>query len=237
MLNHHQARIYLNADEVENRFKASMVFRIEALFTEKSVGQIEPFIATQLKVGHVHAHINIPMAFVDYGSRLIKQEISTLLFNSALSKEDMGRALILANSLIDLSMGLINETYVSGLLEHERNAQSLRIHSSSAYLAYECEQLRSSLFDWFRKLLTTLSQSKSTPLQIMDIFQTDFGLWVTHRARLIFTSHTEIDKIEHLIQHAQNFVDKVIEYHNKQAWNQYAEKVEELSETVSEAVW
>jgi len=237
MLTHEQARIYLNSAEVENRLKDTMTSWIENLLTEKTQDQIDSFVETQLKVGHAHSRINIPMTFVDYGSRLIKQEISQRLLASSLSKDDMGHALILVNALLDLALALINETYVSDLIEHERSAQSLRVHSSNAYLAYECEQLRSSLFDWFRKLITALSQNKSTKQQILDITQTDFGLWVTHKARLIFTSHSEIDKIEHLMQKAQYKVGQVVKFHNEKDWDQYAENIDDLSEIVSESAW
>lgn len=237
MLSHKEASVFLDADQVETKLKASLQEWIIDLFTPKQNFQLEKVIYKQFKVGKTHARINIPMTFVDYGHRLIKTAVSDSLMNSKISSDELGSSLILINQLLDLSIGLINETYLNDLIQHERGAQSLRIHSSNAYLAYECEQLRSSLFDWFRKLLTALSQQKSVEHQILDIYQTEFGLWIIHRAPLIFISHSEIDRIEDLMLHIQNTVSKAFQGHNEQDWDKYSKAVDKLSEIVSETAW
>ena len=79
LLSHENAKIYLNSDEVENRLKATLTGWIRNLVEPKSADDINEYISTQLKVGNVHARINIPMTLVDYGGRIIKQEINRRL--------------------------------------------------------------------------------------------------------------------------------------------------------------
>jgi len=112
MLDNENAAVFLHYDEVKNRLTASMICWIKAAFVYlDSQKQIEEYRYYQQKIGQIHKKIGVPVSLVNYAMYIIKQDICFLLVDSALSRSNLGSALILANQILDCSLQIINESY------------------------------------------------------------------------------------------------------------------------------
>jgi diguanylate cyclase len=236
MLNNDHAIKYLNHEEVKTRLHAKMTEWILDLFQIK-IGDIaiDQHIDTQIQVGNVHARIGLPIALVSYGMSLIKDYIFVLLISSDFAKEKLSRAIMLTDGLIDSAHALINESYIGNTVVGEKNAQSFRLHVSGHSLAFDCERLRTSLLDWLRGVLMALHQNVADLEAIPTILYSDFGLWITHKGKLILDDRGELSNLLTCIEDIDEIMRQLISC--KKNSQPFTLEMNKLSQYVSQAIW
>ncbi len=236
MLNNDLAIKFLNHEEVKMRLHAKMTEWIIDLFQIK-VGDaaIDKYIETQIQVGNVHARIGLPISLVSYGMSLIKDYICILLINSDFPREKLSYAIMLTNGLLDSAHALINESYIGNTVVGEKNAQSFRLHVSGHNLAFDCERLRTSLLDWLRGVLMALHQDVTDLEAIPTILYSDFGLWITHKGKLILDNRGELSNLLICIDDIDKIMRQLIEC--KKNHLSFTLEMNKLSQYVSQAIW
>lgn len=230
---------FLDNKLVDKRLRHSLSAWLKMLFKPRSQEDVEYYITRQREIGNVHARIDVPMHLVNHGIRTLKRECCQHLVKSSLEKDDLVEALILINELLDHLAALINESYLKDMVVNERNAQSLRMNAISHGLAIECERLRSLLFDWLRKVLTTLYQGHPEDLrQLASLYTSDFGLWVLYKADLVFADYQDVvNNLKEQIQHIEESVQKAISLCLSEKNEDFALAVAELNDHVTHAAW
>ena len=236
MFNDEKAAVFLNHDEVKNRLTASMRSWINYVFVYQETGQaITDYRNYQLRIGHIHAKIGLPISLVNYGMYIIKQDILRVLINSELSRKELGKALILSNQILDCALQIINETYEGDLITNEKDSQALQIQFSTQHLAYDCERLRTSLSDWMRDVLLKTLHDPFDVDSLSTVRQTNFGLWITHKANLFLSNRTEFTTLTQLLEQMDEALADLVEA--SKAGNKIQTHLEKLNALVSQAGW
>lgn len=228
---------FLNHNLVNERLHASMSKWLQSLFGPQDDQEIEKYIAWQREIGRIHARINIPMRLIARGMRVIKREINQQLRHADFSREVLADTLITVNELLDILIELLNHSYLVDSMEFERNAQSLRMDVVGNNLAIECERLRSSLFDWQRQVLFQVYRCGNQTAPLPDVRHSSFGLWVTHKAELLFPHDPIVSKIT---RHIALMDDQLaVLMRHAQAGDQAAlhQDIETLNDLVTQASW
>jgi len=235
MLGHAEAAHFINHDIVKRRLHTSMSQWINMTLAYKyNDKMIDDYIEYQLKIGHIHGRIDLPVSFVDYGMFLIKGKISEFLKQSDFERNDIANALIITNQIIDVGLALINESYQGDLVFNEKEAQSFKLQFSTHNLAFDCERLRASLANWMRELLLMIQQESFDITHAATVRHSDFGLWIVHKAKL-FLAHSEYETLLKLLNNmddAMILLIKEFEQLDKRNINLMA-----LNVSVSKALW
>lgn len=200
LLGNNKASDFLNHDIVKFRLTGSMIQWIDRLFVYRPLdGEINTYIESQLKVGHIHARIELPVSLVNYGMSIIKNEIMTYLIASIDDRKLLANVMVMVNNLIDCSLALINESYKNDLVDNENQNQAFRLHASSHNLAFECERLRTSLSEWMREIMILVQENGAGLVNIPTIRHSSFGLWIVHKANLYLQGRSELGVLNQLL--------------------------------------
>lgn len=181
---------FLSNDDVQQRLGASMQRWLSGLFVSSDLEAIDTLIAQQRKVGEVHARIDIPLHLVLRGARNLKNSVSVLLENEALSGEQRAQAFSLASDTIDLAMEIMGQSYSVSHARNSRAEESYRLFSITQNIANEREQQRAAVLHWENQLMFDqaigLAESGLSPIKTSD-----FGLWFRHKGLHAFEGTAE----------------------------------------------
>lgn len=236
LLKNQHAITFINNDIVKYRLKNSLVhwINIAFLYRESQQEQNE-YINYQLEIGALHARIDLPVSLVNYGMYLIKNYISELLSDSKLKGKELYTAIILTNQLLDCSLGIINESYQKDHLINEKNSESFKLNFATHNLAFDCERLRTSVSDWMRELLLSIQQEQFNAKHLPTIRHSNFGLWVTHKAKLFLINRIEYTNLVQLLDEIDETLLKLLKEFNNPEQRKILLK--ELNNYISKSIW
>jgi diguanylate cyclase len=239
MLEIEESGQFLNHNVVSERLHRSMAAWIKSLFLPSDEMSVAEHMKWQQKVGDVHARINIPMKLVNYGIRLLKNEMERLLRESDLADNQKYQGLVLVNDLLDFSSSLINESYVVHHIHNENDSQALKTHLMSISLVVQLERLRSSMFDWLRKTVTEIYEGNpDQKLELPSAYTTDFGLWAIYKSELLFSERPDlIAQLKKNLEVVQENIDKINLLTGENFKNEIGKVVDSLSQSISSIAW
>lgn len=82
---------------------------------------------------------------------------------------------------------------------------------STHQIAYSMEKLRTSLFDWLRRILLAFYEGGRGDLEKIPSFErSDFGLWLGHKAELTFVRVQEVEVMKSLASEIQDGLAAII---------------------------
>lgn len=207
MLQDPAASSLLSHDQVKNRLHDSMQRWIHDLFAvaeERTL--VTALIAQQMKIGEIHARIEVPMHLVLRGARALKERLNELLqAETALAPALRFESTQLAGDLIDLAMEVMSYAYASS---HDRNAraeEAYRLFSVAQNIGSEKERQRAALLSWENQLMFDLAVGL-TPEQLPRLATAEFGLWFRHKGAHAFQGTQEAE----LILHSMQQIDEVL---------------------------
>ncbi len=201
LLNDENARKFLDNDLVETRLTKELGRWMEQTLSPKDAQQAQELVGVQRHVGEVHARINVPMSIVDSAMMMVKTGCFKALLEGLEDRNEVYDAVLLVNSILESSLSLINEAFLQGLVENERNAQSFRTNISSHELVLEVERVRTDLFNWLSE--TTLDLMSGTVVRAGTLSHADFALWITHKLDLVCDQSHICDKIKLLLKETE----------------------------------
>ncbi len=235
MLENDAAMHFINHETVKNRLHKSMVHWLSTIFNYPSNDEaIEKYISAQLKVGQVHARIDLPICLVNYGMFFIKNDLEKIL-SSELTDQKLILGLMLMNRILDCALGIINESYQDARIINENNSQAFKLHFSTHNLAFDCERLRSSLSDWMRELLLIIAQQQFSQAHLPSIRHSNFGLWITHKAELFLSNRLEFNTLLQLLEDIEQSLQNLTSDFEQEYKRNY--HIKQLNMYVSKAVW
>jgi len=237
MLTNEKTEIFLSNELVQMRLTATMAMWMKQLFViPDGVNDFAQMIQQQIQVGHIHARIDLPMNLVNFGSRVLKRNMTQYLNESTISEQQKNSAVVLLNQLVDTMVALINESYVNDIVISEKNAQAFRMHVTSKALAFDCERLRASLLDWMREVLSVLCNPDMDRASVPSIRQSDFGLWLVHKGELILIGRSELPELLSFLSTAEAMVNQLISLSADDA-EAINDLISKLNDQINQVTW
>jgi len=201
MLADGEASLMLNHALVSERLHASMARWMCAVFNPGS--PVADLIAIQQRVGEVHARIGVPMDLVAQGARVLKRSLCRQLAQGSSPREALADAIQYVHELIDLALDEMGKAFVDSSNRLVRSDEAYRLFFIGQNMKAERERRRSELLEWAHQIFQRYywnAQSDTAVVSPADNFRgSPFGLWLHHKASLLFEGAEEIGQIEVLI--------------------------------------
>jgi diguanylate cyclase len=186
---------FLAVKAVEARLKPGLERWLERLFCHQNSEELEAVLAMQRHIGEVHARAEIPVHLVARGMRLLKREIITSLLKTNLSRDHLIDAVLRTDRLIDVAFEEMSAAFVHSHDADVRVDEAYRMFASGHNLALEREKQFRALLEWENRLFRSVATD--LPLdQLSTLSNSAFGLWLHHKAALIFDETRELPLID-----------------------------------------
>lgn len=199
MMSDPRASAYLDHDTVATRLNHAMQDWLTNLFEEDGRRSVTKVIEQQRRVGHSHARIKIPINLVGKGARHLKHWIWTYLSScTQLSPDELTIAIVYVNDILDLALEIMNASFVSNNDRSARADEGYRLFSLSHDLAIERERQRAALVEWIQQVMSSVYRQPGTPVALIG--QSEFGLWLVHKAQFVFEHSPEVKQIKAIVE-------------------------------------
>lgn len=198
MLDDNDGRRFLSNETVHTRLHASLQRWLDTLFGG-SHDQAQVMAALQRQVGEVHARAEIPVQLVSRGMRLLKTRLFFHLVHSNLNRADLVVAVEYISSLMDLAFAEMSSAYVRSHEQGARTDEMFRMVTAGQNMALERQRQLAALTEWENILLRSLV-SRADLLNVLPLRVSAFGLWMQHKAPLLFEEAAELISIAQHIE-------------------------------------
>lgn len=204
MLADERAAHMLDHTLVNQRLHASMTRWVTQLFDASMV--VQDVVAVQLRTGEVHARIGVPMDMVTLGAGVLKRHITQHLVASAVPRDALAQAIPYVHELIDLAIGVMNTAYASNANRMARSDEAYRLFFLSQNMKAERERRKSQLLEWAQQILVRYywempaEAAAGEAPDAASLSHSQFGLWLQHKAGMLFEDAAEIVQIQAHIQ-------------------------------------
>lgn len=230
MLDDAAASHFLTHEQVKQRLNPSMQRWIVGLFSARDAESVLPMIAQQVRIGEVHARIDVPMHLVLRGARALKTRLAQLVHAGVAANDDRAAQLTrLAFDLIDMAMEIMSQAYASS---HDRNAraeEAYRLFSVAQNIGAEREKQRAALLDWENQLM--FEHAVGLPgAQLPRLGASEFGLWFRHKGAHAFQGASETQRILETIDTVDDVVLPMFSLHDNQEHSTRVQRLRDLRE-------
>ncbi|RME32837.1 MAG: GGDEF domain-containing protein [Gammaproteobacteria bacterium] len=231
-----QVTEYLDSDLVNRRLRKGVGSWLGETFSASAPEDPDRFLEYQLWLGRMHADIDIPLNLFLLGLRVLKGEIHEAL-EKTLDDRERAAMSLLTDRLLDLVLVAAAESYSDESGELMRDLQRMRMSVPTENLQLVCEQMRGRLMAWFARLLTRLHQEDLDRHHILTLEEAEIGLWLEHKAPLLFPENNTLDKLLQLCREIDGLVAAARAQHTRDEESEMADTVTALEEKVREADW
>lgn len=183
MLEDEAATGLLSHEQVQTRLMASMRDWIVQVLGARQEDDLEALVAKQVKIGEVHARIDVPVHLVLRGARSLKEGLRLAV--QAWPESLHHRVLQAAGTLIDHAMEAMSQGYAISRDKNSRTKEAYRLFTVTQNLATVKEQCRADLLDWENQCLYLHAMGASNQ-PLSNLANSDFGLWFRHKGVDIF---------------------------------------------------
>lgn len=183
---------FLTHEVVTQRLHSSMQGWLRELFTMRQKDPKEIY-KYQCHVGVVHARIQIPISLVLRGTRLLKQAITEQLVETSLDRIGLVHATRFVSEVMELSMSAMTDSYIVNMGKNVRTDESYRMFALGQNMLAERERQRAALSEWTQHILLHLLGD--TDVDVPEIRHSEFGMWLQHKASIIFHDAPELERI------------------------------------------
>ena len=184
-----QAQAFLSSDMVEARLKHSLHHWIVSLFADAQMDE-----AAQRQIGEVHARIKIPPSLVVKGAGLIKTELLARLEGLPMALPHLVALIRAMNARVDAAVAVMTDAYMARSVQRAQMDEAYRLFELGQDITLEHERQRAELMEWSQGLLFALLDP-GTGGSLRRISSAPFGLWVVHRAGLLFDGRKGLDDL------------------------------------------
>ena len=154
------------------------------------------------------------------GARELKQNITTSLRATKLSREELASAIHFVSTMFDLTLDVMTHAYINRSERNARSDEAFRLFSLNQNFATERERQRAALSEWAQALFFE-HQIDSSSLSVQSLAQSEFGLWVYHRAILLFEQSPQYSRLLAIIADVDNSIEALRS-------SQYQERIDQL---------
>ena len=198
MLEDETASDLLSHEQVQTRLSSSMQRWIVQVLGTPDTEDLEALVAQQVKIGEVHARIDVPVHVVLRGARSLKKALQEQLVQETPALQ--ASVMHMAGSLIDHAMEAMAQGYAVSRDSSSRTKESYRLFTVTQNLATVREQRRAELLDWENQCLYLHAMGAgSQPLS--NLATSDFGLWFRHKGMDMFNGAPATKSIQEAMLH------------------------------------
>ncbi len=184
----------LSHDIVATRLHSGMTHWLKGLLCVRGQGDIGALMATQKKVGEVHARVHIPMHLVMVGARILKNEIAQRLRASDLDGLAASVATQYVCNLFDLAVEQMSRAFMRDVSRGARNDEAYRLFALGQNISTERERQRAALLEWSQAVLIGLHY-RAPGQALPRLAASEFGLWLQHKGAAMFESAPALQQI------------------------------------------
>lgn len=185
------AESFLSHDQVQTRLKPTMVKWLEEVYALDPEADLEKTAQHQVKIGEVHARIDLPVYLVLRGASRIKEGIhNLLLLNSTLNTQERLAAMQLVMRVMDLTMEIMAQAYATSRERNSRSKEADRLFALTQNVSTLRERRRAELLDWQNQCLFNHALGANAPA-MPKLSASDFGLWFRHKGAHVFQGMPE----------------------------------------------
>jgi len=186
---------------VNRRLHASMARWVRQLFDTGSPA--DEVVAVQVRTGEVHARVGVSSEMVAQGARVLKRAISEQLTHSAMSRQELAEAILYVHEVVDLAIDIMNAAYARDADRIARSDEAYRLFFLSQNMKAERERQKSQLLEWAQQILVQYywqSPGEAGQGRAQGFNQSQFGMWLQHKASMLFEDAPELAQIEALTE-------------------------------------
>ncbi|MGZ0104580.1 diguanylate cyclase [Achromobacter sp. KK8] len=184
----------LSHEIVSTRLHKGMKGWLKGLLCVREQGDIAALMATQKKVGEVHARVHIPIHLVMAGARILKNEIAQRLRASDLDGMAASIATQYVCNLFDLAIEQMSRAFMRDINRGARNDEAYRLFALGQNISTERERQRAALLEWSQAVLIGLHYR--APEQVLPrLAASEFGVWLQHKGGVLFESAPALGQI------------------------------------------
>lgn len=194
-----EASAFLSHSVVQERLSHSLRNWLLDLLNADPEDGLEAFDERQKQIGEIHARIKIPIHLVMAGASMLKSGVCARLLKLNAEQRTVTTALMLLGEIVDYAIRRMSQAYVSGTTRRAQVDEAYRLASLGQDVSIERESQRAALMEWSQSVLFSLfGAAKGAPLE--RISQSAFGLWLRHRAGMMFQGSPSLESIEDAVQ-------------------------------------
>lgn len=194
-----EATRFLSHKLVNERLQNSLRKWLLDLFSCHATGDVAFLIERQKIIGDVHARIRIPIHLVMQGASLIKVGILHHLRATDLPRDDLWKAVIYTGTLIDFALQVMSQAFVRSAASRVQTDEAYRLFSLGQDVSLDRESQRAALMEWSQGVLFNLYGAEREA-KLASISTSEFGLWLHHRAGVMFQGSASLENIEKAMQ-------------------------------------
>lgn len=185
-----RAAAILDHDLVNTRLRTATARWLVQLF-DPAVAHAE-LDRTQRRTGEVHARIGVPVQLVGRGARVLKREIcNALTDDSRISRSALAAAMQYVHELFAVAVDAMTSAFSANSSRIERSEEAYRLFFLGQDMKAERERRRSELMEWARQVLDRYYWDDQ-PVAEPWVAHSPFGLWMQHKASILFEGAPEI---------------------------------------------
>lgn len=226
-LGHEEASAFLSHSVVSERLNPSLRNWLLELVRFNPDNDLSAFDTRQVQIGEIHARLKIPNHLVMAGLTLLKTEISTKVAALDVEPRSAAHTIILLGELIDYAMRLMTTAYVSDTTRRVQTDEAFRLFSLGQDINLERETQRAALMEWSQSVLFgLLDHGATTPPSALSA--SPFGLWVRHRASILFQGSALLGRIEALMAEVDSEVLSAVSENQPEAVAGLRRRIDEV---------
>ncbi len=206
LLQRTESHRYLNNAVVEVRLKAELVSWLRNTFSVEAMRDPVAFEERQQRIGEFHARLRIPVHLVHIGALRLRTRIADLVrAEVAQPWESRYDVMRFFDSWIDGAITAMSRSGIRRIVNRTRLEESYRLFSLDQDMNLERERQRASLLEWSQATLLSMLHSDGGAAPV-ELAMAPFGLWVRHRAEVMFETAPQMAEIKRAVAH----VDEVL---------------------------
>lgn len=197
-LQHAEGSTFLTHSVVQEKLSHSLRNWLLDLL-DMDFSDVRGYEQRQRHIGDIHARIKIPVHLVLEGASLLKIEVARTMMQTGVEELDILDCLVLLDEIIDYAMRIMSSAYVEGTNERAHVDEAFRLFSLGQDITTERESQRAALMEWCQEILFGMVTNR--PGRLETLSNSHFGLWIRHRAKILFRGATMLDSMEQIIGH------------------------------------
>jgi diguanylate cyclase len=201
MLADEEARTFLGNDIVNRRLHVALQRWLCELFSGEQQ-DLEEIYRHQCSIGEVHARIQVPIVLVMRGARTLKHAVHGYLVESSMGRGELVNATNFVAETIELALDAMTDYFIIDMEKQTRTDEAYRMFALGQNMLAERERQRAAILEWAQQILLKLLADGGTA-ELPEIKHSEFGMWLQHKAAIIFESAPELEQIRLRIEEVE----------------------------------
>lgn len=233
MLEDPAAAAFLSHEQVQMRLKSTMQVWLQEVFELDPNADLAKVAERQVKVGEVHARIDLPVYLVLRGASRVKEGIHNLLVvRSNLTDAERLAASQLVMRVMDLAMEIMSQAYATSRERNSRSKEAYRLFALTQNVSTLRERRRAELLDWQNQCLFNQAMGAGGT-SMPKLGASDFGLWFRHKGAHVFQGMAESTAILRAIEHIDDVLLLALEQTQPQQLMEHLNALREQARFIS----